>query len=197
MIDCSKMCPRMSTSIRLLLPARRGVGRRLVRRAVVVIAQLAEVGADLVGDLQAVQDRIVGKQPAVVGVDAQGRVAPVDGAEQPAEVVPDRARVVGVAVLVGLADGFGGQQAAVFAEGAEQHPVEQLLGATQHVVPGHVGVVAAEPLEGVLPHVGVAEVELLGQVLARPAPIRPASRRNGSGPSREPPAPRPAGRRTA
>ena len=57
---------------------RRGVGRRLVRRAVVVIAQLAEVGADFVGHLQAVQDRIVGKQPAVVGVDAQGRVAPVD-----------------------------------------------------------------------------------------------------------------------
>ena len=139
-----------------------------MRRAVIEIAQLAKVGADLIGHLQVVQNRIVGKQPAVVGVDAQGRVAAIDGTEQPAEVVPDRAGVVGVAVLVRLADRFRGKQAAVFAEGAEQHPVQQLLGATQHVMPRHAGVVAAKPLEGVLPHVGIAEVELLGQVLADP-----------------------------
>ena len=88
--------------------------------------------------------------------------------EQPAEVVPDRARVVRVAVLIRLADRFGGEQAAIFAEGAEQHPVEQLLGTAEHVMPGHVGIVAAKPLEGVLPHVGIAEVELLGQFLSDP-----------------------------
>jgi len=49
---------------------RRGEGG-LMRRAVVEIAQLAEVGADFIGDLQAVQERIVGEQPAVVGVDAK------------------------------------------------------------------------------------------------------------------------------
>ena len=127
---------------------------------------VAEVAADGVGHLQTVQHRIVGEQPAVVGVDAQGRIAAVDRLEQPAKILPDRTRMVRVAVLVGFADRVHGQQPAVFAEGAEQHAVQQLLRGAQHVVPRHVRVVAAQLLEGVLPHVGVAQVELLGQVAA-------------------------------
>ena len=33
-------------------------------------------------------------------------------------------------------------------------------------MPGHIGIVSAEPLEGVLPHVGIAQVEPLGQFFA-------------------------------
>jgi hypothetical protein len=39
-------------------------------------------------------------------------------------------RVVGVAVFEGVLEGFGGEQAAVFAKGAKQDTVEQFLGAT-------------------------------------------------------------------
>jgi len=49
--------------------------------------------------------------------DVQAGVAFVNGPEQAAEVVPERVRVVEVAVLEGALKGFGGQQAAVFAEG--------------------------------------------------------------------------------
>jgi hypothetical protein len=38
--------------------------------------------------------RVVGEQTAVVGVDAQGRVAPIDGLKQSAEILPDGARIV-------------------------------------------------------------------------------------------------------
>jgi hypothetical protein len=66
-------------------------------------------------------------QPGVGESDVQAGVAFVNGAEQAAEVEPDGARVIGVAVLEGVFEGFGGQQAAVFAEGAEQDAVQQLL----------------------------------------------------------------------
>jgi hypothetical protein len=70
-------------------------------------------------------------QPGVGESDVQTGVAFVNGAEQAAEVVPERVRVVGVPVLEGMLEGFSGQQAAVFAKGAEQNPVQQLLGAAQ------------------------------------------------------------------
>jgi hypothetical protein len=58
-------------------------------------------------------------QPGVGESHVQTGVAFVNGAEQAAEVVPDGVRVVGVAVLEGVLEGFGRQQAAVLAEGAE------------------------------------------------------------------------------
>ena len=64
-------------------------------------------------------------------MDVEGVVTLVHRAEQSAEVVPDRPRVVGVAMLVGLLDGVRRQQVAVLAEGAEQDAVEQLLRALQ------------------------------------------------------------------
>jgi len=57
---------------------------------------------------------------AVVGGDVQAGVAFVDGAEQASEVLPEGFWVVRVAVLEGALEGFGGQQAALFAKGAEQ-----------------------------------------------------------------------------
>ena len=68
---------------------------------------------------------------AVVGGDVQAGIAFVDGAEQAPEVLPEGLRIVRVAVLEGALEGLGGQQAAVFAKGAEQNAVEQLLGAAQ------------------------------------------------------------------
>jgi len=56
-------------------------------------------------------------QPGLGESDVQAGVAFVNGAKQAAEVVPERVRVGGVAVLEGLLEGFGGQQAVVFAEG--------------------------------------------------------------------------------
>src|SRR5205814_8659665 len=75
---------------------------------VVVIARLAKVAADAVGNAQRVERRVVGEQPAVVGVKPQGRVPPVDRLEQAAKVFPNGPRVVGVAVFVGFANGLGG-----------------------------------------------------------------------------------------
>jgi hypothetical protein len=66
-------------------------------------------------------------QAGVGESDVQAGVAFVNGAEEAAEVVPERVRVVGVAMLEGMLEGFGGEQAEVFAKGAEQDPVQQLL----------------------------------------------------------------------
>jgi len=63
--------------------------------------------------------------------DVQAGVAFVNGAEQAAEVEPYGLWVVGVALLEGVLEGFGGQQAAVLAKGAEQDAVQQLLGAAE------------------------------------------------------------------
>ena len=65
-----------------------GVGH-FARGAVIVIAQVLEMGADLVRHLEGVQRRIGGEEAAVVGGDVQAGVALVDGAEQAAEVLPD------------------------------------------------------------------------------------------------------------
>ncbi len=51
----------------------------------------------------------------------------VNGAEQPLEVVVDRAWVVGIVVLECLLDGVVGNQPLVFREGDEEKAVEQLL----------------------------------------------------------------------
>ena len=48
-----------------------GVRSRFMRRAIIVFPQVAEVAAYFVGDLQGIQYRIVGKQPAVVGRDVR------------------------------------------------------------------------------------------------------------------------------
>ena len=117
---------------------------RLMRRPVVVVAQVAEVTADLVRDLQAVQARIRREQPAVVGVDAQRRIAAVDGLEQAAKVVVDGARVVRIAVLVRFLNGVHGQQPAILGERAEQDAVQQFLRVRQHDLGRHLGIVLAQ-----------------------------------------------------
>jgi hypothetical protein len=94
---------------------------------IVIVAQFLEMGADFVGHLEGVQGWIEGEEAAVVGGDVQAGVPCVNGAEEAAEVVPERVRVVGVAMLEGMLEGFGGEQAEVFAKGAEQDPVQQLL----------------------------------------------------------------------
>ena len=101
-------------------------------------------------------------QPGVGESDVQAGVAFVNGAEQAAEVEPERVRVVGVAVLEGVLEGFGGQETAVFAEGAEQDPVQQLLGAAQDFGRCNGGVFAAKVGQDALADVGVEGVELFG-----------------------------------
>ena len=66
-------------------------------------------------------------------------------------------------MLEGALVEFGGQQAAVFAKGAEQNAVEQLLGAAQDFRRSDGGVLAAEPGEHLLPDVRVERVELDGE----------------------------------
>ena len=115
------------------------------------------------GTWRRVQRRIEGEEAAVVGGDVQAGVAFVNGAEQAAEVEPDGLRIVGVALLEGVLERFGGEQAAVFAEGAEQDAVQQLLGAAQDFGRGDGGVLAAEAGEHALADVGVEGVELVGE----------------------------------
>ena len=62
------------------------------RGAVIVIAEVLEMGADLVRHLEGVQRRIGGEEAAVVGGDVQAGIAFVNGAEQAAEVEPDGLR---------------------------------------------------------------------------------------------------------
>ena len=62
---------------------------------------------------------------AVVGGDVQAGIAFVDGAEQAPKVLPEGLRIVRIAVLEGALEGFGGQQAAVFAKGAKQRSRNQ------------------------------------------------------------------------
>ena len=89
------------------------------------------MSADVVRHLEGVQRRVGGEEAAVVGGDVQAGIAFVYGAEQAAEVEPDGARVVRVAVREGVLEGLGGQKTAVFAEGTEQDAVQQLLGAAE------------------------------------------------------------------
>src|SRR5208282_3018576 len=102
-------------------------------------------------------------QPGVGESDVQAGITLVNGAEQAAEVEPDGARVVGVAVLEGSLEGFGGQQAPAFAKGAKQDPVQQLLGAAQDFGRGDRGVLAIEAGQDPLADVRVEGVELVGE----------------------------------
>ncbi len=133
------------------------------RGPVVVIAEVFEIGADFVRHLEGVQRWIGGEEAAVVGGDVQAGVAFVNGAEQAPEVVPDGPGIVRVAVFEGVLEGFGGQQTAVFAKGAEQHAVQQLLNAAEDFPRGNRGVLATKPGEHPLADVGVERVELAGE----------------------------------
>ena len=111
-----------------------GLGGDFGGRSIFVFAQIAKVGTDRVRHLQAVDQRVVSKQPAVVLRDFQMVVADVDRMEQASEVFPDRSRVVRIAVFERLALRVVGQQAAVFAKRGEQNTVEQFLCGGQHGV---------------------------------------------------------------
>jgi len=131
--------------------------------AVIVIAEILEMGADLVRHLEGVQRRVGGEEAAVVSGHIQAGITFVNGAEQAAEVEPHGPGIVRVAVLEGALEGFGGQQAAVFAKGAEQNPVQQFLNAAEDFLRVDGGVLAAQPGEHPLPDVGVERVELVGE----------------------------------
>ena len=147
--------------------ARFRVRRRFMGRAIVVFPQVTEVAAYFVRDLQAIQNRIGGKQPAVVSRDVQVGISFIDGMEQSLEIVPDGSRTVGITVLVCLGDGVGRQETALLAKGAEENAVQEFLGRSQNVVGRGLRILVAQPGEGILPHVGVLEVELLGQFVSR------------------------------
>src|ERR1035441_3247317 len=101
------------------------------RGPVIVIAEVLEIGADFIGYLEGVQTLIQGKEAAIVGRDVQAGIAFVNGAEQTPEVEPDRPGIVWIAVLEGVLEGLGGQQAAVFAKRTKQNAVQQLLNAAE------------------------------------------------------------------
>ena len=94
------------------------------------------MSADFVQHLEGVQRRVGGEEAAVVGGDVQAGIAFINSAEQATEVEPDGPGIVRVVVLEGVLEGFGGEQAAVFAEGAEQHAVEQRLNAAEDFLRG-------------------------------------------------------------
>ena len=87
-----------------------------------------EAFADGIGQAQRVDRRVCLEQAAIVARDLQRLAALVDRLEQAEEIVPDRARVVGVAVLEGVTEGVARQEPGVLGEGDEQHAVEDLLG---------------------------------------------------------------------
>ena len=138
--------------------------RHLACGAEVVGGEVAEQGANVVGDLQRVEPLVMGEEAAVVGGDFQAAVAFIDGAEQAAEVVPNGFGVVGVAVVEGPAHGFRWEQAAVLAERAEQDAVQQFLRAAENFLWGNGGVFRAEAGEDGLPQVGVKRVKLVGDL---------------------------------
>ena len=93
-------------------------------------------------------------------------IAFVHGPEQAAEVVPDRPRVVGVGVAVGLGDGLRRQQAAILAKGDEQHAVEDRLRGGEHAGRRHGGVALAQAVKGLQAQVGVIAVVVARQFQA-------------------------------
>jgi hypothetical protein len=121
------------------------------------------MGADISRHLEGVQRRIGGEEAAIVGGDVQAGIALLNGAEQAPEVEPDGFWIVGVAVLEGVLERFGGQQTAVLAKGAEQDAVQQLLNAAEYFLRGDGGVLAAQAGEDSLADVRVGRVELVGE----------------------------------
>lgn len=103
------------------------------------------------------------ERAAVVRGDIETGVAGVDGAKEAAEVFPDRFRIVGIVMGKRALEGIGGQQAAVFAKGAEQDAVQQLLGAAENFLRSDRGVLATQPGQHLLPDIRVEGVKLVGQ----------------------------------
>ena len=82
------------------------------------------------------------------------------------EVLPNGPRVERVLMLESPAQDGIGEQAPVLAKCGEQHTVQDLLRGGKNGVAGFAGVDLAQRLKGFLPHVGIADVEILGQLLA-------------------------------
>lgn len=72
--------------------------------------------------------------------------------------------MIGVAMFVGFLQRLGWQQSPVFAEGTEQHTVQQFLSARQDIVSRDRGVVRGQLLERILADVRIEHIELFGQV---------------------------------
>ena len=146
----------------------RHVGRGRAGHPVVVAPEPRHLPAHRVAHGQgAVEHRVVGEQPAVVARDVEVRAPPVHRAEEAAEVLPHRARVVRVAVRERLGERLGRQEPAVLREGHEQRAVEQPLRRLQHRRGRDARVVAPERVEHVAAHLRVLGVERLRQPLAR------------------------------
>ena len=97
-------------------------------RGEVVPADRVKAFADGIGQAQRVDRGIGLEQAAIVARDPQRLAALVDRLEQAEEIVPDRARVVRIPVLEGVAEGVARQEPGVLGEGDEEHAVEDLLG---------------------------------------------------------------------
>ncbi len=82
-----------------------------------------EVAAHLVGHGEAVESRVIREEPAIVGGDVEPCVPEIDGSEEPPEVFPNGPGVVGVGMLVGSPNRFGGEESAVLAERAKEDAV--------------------------------------------------------------------------
>ncbi len=96
-------------------------------RGEVVAADRMEAFADGIRQAQPVDRGIGLEQAAIVARDPQRLAALVDRLEQADEIVPDRARVVRVPGLEGVAEGVARQEPGVLGEGDEEHAVEDLL----------------------------------------------------------------------
>jgi hypothetical protein len=132
---------------------------QFVRGSIIVIAEVLGMGTDLVRYLEGVQRRVEGEEAAIVSGNVQAGIALINGAKQAAAVELDGPGIVRVAVLEGPLEGFGGQQAAAFAKGAEQDAVQELLGAAQDFRRDDGGVLAAQVGGDALADVGVEGVE--------------------------------------
>ena len=143
-----------------------GLGRirDFAGRAVIVFAEVAEKCADIVRDTQRVEDGIRREQAAVVGGDFQLGVAGIDRPEKAPEVFPDRLGVVGVAVGERAPHRVGREQAAVLAERAEEHAVEQPLRAAEDFPRGDGRIFGAQADENLLPDVRVERVKFVRQL---------------------------------
>ena len=86
------------------LPPGLVLGSHQTGGAVVILSQIVKVATDLIGQMQRVENRIFGEQPPVIGRNVETGVPRVDGPEQPPEVLPDRLRVIAVAMFVGFPD---------------------------------------------------------------------------------------------
>lgn len=70
----------------------------------------------------------------------------------------------------------GRQQAAVFAEGTEEHAVEDPLRESDERGPGHARIVGHEPAKHIEPHAGIGIVERSRELAAHPLRLGQQSR---------------------